>query len=456
MYNALHINKQKNSNCFPYYNNTETCDIKNEPKCKYAVGSMQMALQKPGILPDIQENKPSIAYSNACFLPNNYTIYGNATRIDNNHRTRREVTLAVVFLISIVIGALIAGIIEAQMKTYNDRINDKLEKLETKFTSQLNQVEDQVSQLQKQQIELTKAIAQLSRITANIAIRQQRFETYVLAFNRQLLQRQIIIARRSIENRKLILSRNARVTQRAIQEYNSRKLILQTLKRLQTIPALRNDTVYQNQIQNGIIQNTEIYRIIKSDQQNLTKWIKKHPLIKTNQSNRLQQFDTMQQALEKENTFLKDIQILQGITNITIKPIQHIDFTNTYEPIPFPGIDVGEGISGVINTLGEAGNKILDTGSNLIKDVVQTGANLISKPLQIIIIAACILGGLIILLISYKFVNKTKIRTGHINFIKMNLGTSHIWKEYDEYHARREKSQDFQHPLERRQGKRCI
>ena len=66
------------------------------------------------------------------------------------------------------------------------------------------------------------------------------------------------------------------------------------------------------------------------------------------------------------------MQILKGITNITIKPIQHIDFTNKYEPIPFPGIDVGEGISGVINTLGEAGNKILDTGSNLIKNVVQT------------------------------------------------------------------------------------
>jgi len=417
---------------------------------------MQTALQKPGILPDIEENKPSIAYSNACFLPNNYTTYGNATRIDNNHRTQREVTLAVVFLISVLIGTLVAGIIEAQKKTYNDRINDKLEKLETKFTSQLNQVEDQVSQLQKQQIELTKAIAQLSRITANIANRQQRFETYMLAFNRQLLQRQIIIARRSIENRKLILSRNVQITQRAIQEYNSRKIILQTLKRLQTIPSLRNDTVYQNQIKNGIIQNTEIYRIIKSDQQNLTKWIKEHPLIKTNQSNRIRQFDTMQNALQKENTFLQDIQILKGITNITIKSIQHIDFTNKYEPIPFPGIDVGEGISGVINTLGETGNKILDTGSNLIKDVVQTGANLISQPLKIIIIAACIIGGLIILLITYKFVNKTTIKTGHINFIKINSATPHIWKKYDEYHTKKEESHDFQHPLEQKQRKRHI
>ena len=182
----------------------------------------------------------------------------------------------------------------------------------------------------------------------------------------------------------------------------------------------------------------------------------KHPLTEMNQSNSLQQFDTMQQELQKENTFLKDMQILKGIANITIKPIQHIDFTNKYEPIPFPGIDVGEGISGVINTLGEAGNKILDTGSNLIKNVVQTGANLISQPLKIIIIAACIVGGLIVLLISFKFVNKTQIRTGHINFIKVNSTAPHIWKKYDEYHARRKTTQDFQHPLERGQRKERI
>jgi len=136
--------------------------------------------------------------------------------------------------------------------------------LEDKFTLQLNQVEDQVSELQVQQLELAKAIATLSRITANLANRQQRFETYILAFNEQLLK-QIVTTRRSIENRKLILSRNAHETQMAIKEYNSRKLILEALKKLKNIPSLRNDTVYRNQIQNGIIHNTEIYRIIKND-----------------------------------------------------------------------------------------------------------------------------------------------------------------------------------------------
>ena len=140
------------------------------------------------ILPDIEENKPSIAYSNACFFPHNYTIYGNSIRISESPRTRREVTLAVVVLISVLIGALIASTIETQMLSYNQMINKKLEDLEDKFTLQLNQVEDQVSELQVQQIELVKAIATLSRVTANLA-------------NRQPLQKQIVTTKRSIKNR---------------------------------------------------------------------------------------------------------------------------------------------------------------------------------------------------------------------------------------------------------------
>ena len=87
----------------------------------------------------------------------------------------------------------------------------------------------------------------------------------------------------------------------------------------------------------------------------------------------------MRNILKIENTLPENIQILKRLTDITAKPIQHIDLTN-----------------------------------------------------------------------------KTEANTANINFIKINLATSHIWKEYDEYHARREKSQDFQHPLERSQGKRCI
>jgi len=220
-------------------------------------------------------------------------------------------------------------------------INEKLEELESRFTLQFNQIENQVSKLQTQQIELAKAIATLSRVTADLANRQHKFETYILAFNEQLLKQQIVTTRRSIENRKLILSQNAHETQIALKEYNSRKLILQTLKTLKNIPALKNDTIYRNQILNGVIQNTEIYKIIKQGEHNLTLWRQRHPLIVRNQSIRLEQLNRMKEVLKNEDNYDKNIRVLQEIATISVKPIEIIEFTNEYKPIQFPGADVG-------------------------------------------------------------------------------------------------------------------
>ena len=64
------------------------------------------------------------------------------------------------------------------------------------------------------------------------------------AVNQQLLEQQIATSRMIIENRRLALSINARDTQREIEEYNVRKLILNTLKNLKSIPDVWNDTIY--------------------------------------------------------------------------------------------------------------------------------------------------------------------------------------------------------------------
>jgi len=106
-------------------------------------------------------------------------------------------------------------------------LNEKFEDLKSRSMLQLNQVKKQVTELQTQQLELANAIATLSRVTAKSANRQQRFENFIFSFNRQLLEQQSITTRRSIENKKVIMSQNARKTQRSIEEYNSRKLILQ-------------------------------------------------------------------------------------------------------------------------------------------------------------------------------------------------------------------------------------
>jgi len=77
-------------------------------------------------------------------------------------------------------------------------------------------VESQIAKLQGQELRLANAIVTLSRITANLANRQQRFENFMFSFNQQLLEQQIITTRRSIENRKVIMSQNARETQREL------------------------------------------------------------------------------------------------------------------------------------------------------------------------------------------------------------------------------------------------
>ena len=70
---------------------------------------------------------------------------------------------------------------------------------------QFNQVKEQVTELQTQQLELVNVITTLSRVTAKWANRQQRIENFMFSCNRQLEQ-QIITTRRSIENRKVIMS----------------------------------------------------------------------------------------------------------------------------------------------------------------------------------------------------------------------------------------------------------
>ena len=88
-----------------------------------------------------------------------------------------------------------------------------------------------------------------------------------------------------------------------------------------------------------------------------------------------------------------------------MKPIEIIEFTNEYEPIRFPGADMGQGTSSVIKTASDTGIRILETGTTLVKDVVSQGLNVISGPIKIIIITASIVGRTILLLIAYKYIH---------------------------------------------------
>ena len=144
----------------------------------------------------------------------------------------------------------------------------------------------------------------------------------------------------------------------------------------------------------------------------------------------------MKTILKKEDRYDQNIKILQELATITVKPIEIIEFTNEYETILFPGVNMGHGISSVIKTASDTGIRVLETGTTLAKDVVSQGPNVISGPIKIILITASIVGGIILLLIAYKYLHKRNPEKIEINLITHTQTHPHIWKHHDAYYKR--------------------
>jgi len=100
------------------------------------------------------------------------------------------------------------------------------------FTKELNTIEDQVREINEKESQLTQSLSCLAEITSHLAGKQEDFQNLQFSVDQQLLEQQIANSRMIIENRRLALSINVRDTQREIEEYNIRKLILNTLKSL--------------------------------------------------------------------------------------------------------------------------------------------------------------------------------------------------------------------------------
>ena len=73
--NRLYHNNTVNIRCFKYYYNTSRCNKRQELlQCKYATGLLSLSMDRLGVIPDLKENAPAIAYGNLCFLHRNYTL----------------------------------------------------------------------------------------------------------------------------------------------------------------------------------------------------------------------------------------------------------------------------------------------------------------------------------------------------------------------------------------------
>ena len=245
----------------------------------------------------------------------------------------------------------------------------------------------------------------MAEITAYIGRKQEDFQHLQFAVDKQLLEQQIANTRMVIKNRKLALSINVRDTQREIEEYNLRKLILNTLKSLKSIPDLRNDTIYSNRIRRGILFNTEIYRIINQSQTNVSNWEKQHPIKQINTEQQRKNLEESFKRHKQNSDLTQDLEDLQDIVEMTIKPVEVYNFTYHFVPrtVPELGIeDFSEGIGNVI----QLGSDLADKGADLITNVADKGIGLVSEPIKIIIIAASIVGGITLLFAGIMILRK--------------------------------------------------
>jgi len=65
---------------------------------------------------------------------------------------------------------------------------------------QINIVEDQISEINERELQLTRAINRLAEITAHIGRKQEHFQNLQFAVDKQLLEQQIANTRIMIEN----------------------------------------------------------------------------------------------------------------------------------------------------------------------------------------------------------------------------------------------------------------
>ena len=117
----------------------------------------------------------------------------------------------------------------------------------------------------------------------------------------------------------------------------------------------------------------------------------------------------------------QDREDLKEIAEMTMKPVEAYNFTYHFDPITVPELgieDLNEGIGNVI----KIGSDRIDKGADLITNIVAKGVGVVSEPIKIVIIAASIVGGIILvfagIMIVKKILNdKPTYRVEHANNI---------------------------------------
>ena len=77
-------------------------------------------------------------------------------------------------------GIALMGTFQNQIRKFSDEINERLEKIKKDFTEQINIIEDQISEINERELQLTRAINRLAEITTHIVENRKTFKIYNL------------------------------------------------------------------------------------------------------------------------------------------------------------------------------------------------------------------------------------------------------------------------------------
>ena len=123
---------------------------------------------------------------------------------------------------------------------------------------------------------------------------------------------------------------------------------------------------------------------------------KQHPIKQVNAEQQRKNLEESFKRHKQNFDLTQDLEDLQDIVEMTIKPVKVYNFTYHFDLITVPELGIEDFDEGMGNVI-QFGSDIVNKGVDLIANVVDKGVGLVSEPIKIIIMATSIVGGIILM-----------------------------------------------------------
>ena len=233
-------------------------------------------------------------------------------------------------------------------------------------------MENQMMTLRDNQQALYNKMQQLAEYTAQLENQQRNWQRISLDKVKQLITAQEKTARNVMIYRKLVLATGQREAQKSILDLEFRQSIIKGLKDLREIPSLRNGTVYQQHLEEGIIASRELYRF---ELNKAATFQAEFPALNSTYGTTLLRARSLLQQLHNlTNQTMASQKPIDLFPSFTLANIERINFTLHWKPINHSSI-----LTNYNNVLETAIHCVLDFGESIVKGAADLGKTIIHE-----------------------------------------------------------------------------